>query len=132
MLRTNVHTFNAVYTVHCTMYMYTKVRARNFRQSIIMKPSIENSILCMESGNFVEIFAKYSFMWFIYILFLFTNFLNKIYTIYWLMLKINVQGVPRNMTIARRLESRLWYMNLFVTFILLTTVTCMILETIIT
>ena len=92
MLRTNVHTFNAVYTVHCGMYMYTKVRARNLRQSIIIKPSIGNPILWMESGIFVNIFAKYSFMWFIYIIFLFTNFLNKIYTIYWLMLKINVHG----------------------------------------
>ena len=44
----------------------------------------------------------------------------------------DVQGVLRNMTIARRLESRLWYMNLFVTFSLLSTLTCMILETIIT
>ena len=43
-----------------------------------------------------------------------------------------IQGVPRNMTIARRLESRLWYLNLFVTFSLLSTLTCMILETIIT
>ena len=45
---------------------------------------------------------------------------------------IEVQGVPRNMTIARRLESRLWYLNLFVTLSLLSTLTCMILETIIT
>ena len=44
----------------------------------------------------------------------------------------NIQGVPRNMTIARRLESRLWYLNLFVTFSLLFTLTCMILETTIT
>ena len=44
----------------------------------------------------------------------------------------HIQGVPRNMTIARRLESRLWYLNLFVTFSLLSTLTCMILETIIT
>jgi len=36
-----------------------------------------------------------------------------------------IQGVPRNMTIARRLESRLWYLNLFVTFSLLSTLTCM-------
>ena len=43
-----------------------------------------------------------------------------------------IQGVPRNMTIARRLESRLWYLNLFVTFSILSTLTCMILETIIT
>ena len=43
-----------------------------------------------------------------------------------------IQGVPRNMTIARRLESRLWYLNLFVTLSLLSTLTCMILETIIT
>ena len=43
-----------------------------------------------------------------------------------------IQGVPRNMTIARRLESRLWYLNLFVTFSLLSTLTCMILETIVT
>jgi len=45
-----------------------------------------------------------------------------------------LQGVPRNMTIARRLESqsRLRYMNLFVTFSLLSTLKCMILETIIT
>ena len=43
-----------------------------------------------------------------------------------------LQGVPRNMTIGRRLESRLWYLNLFVTFNLLSTLTCMILETIIT
>ena len=43
-----------------------------------------------------------------------------------------IQGVPRNMTIGRRLESRLWYVNLFVTFSLLSTLTCMILETIIT
>jgi len=43
-----------------------------------------------------------------------------------------VQGVPRNMTIGRRLESRLWYLNLFVTFSLPSTLTCMILETIIT
>ena len=43
---------------------------------------------------------------------------------------IYVQGVPRNMTIARRLESRLWYLNLFVTFSILSTLTCMILETI--
>ena len=35
------------------------------------------------------------------------------------------------MTIARRLESRLCYLNLFVTFSLLSTLTCMILETII-
>ena len=35
-------------------------------------------------------------------------------------------------TIARRLESLLWYLNLFVTFSLLSTLTCMILETIIT
>ena len=46
--------------------------------------------------------------------------------------KIHIQGVPRNITIARRLESRLWYLNLFVTFSLLSTLTCMILETIIT
>ena len=45
---------------------------------------------------------------------------------------ICLQGVPRNMTIARRLESGLWYLNLFVTFSLLSTLTCMILETIIT
>ena len=44
----------------------------------------------------------------------------------------HLQGVPRNMTIARRLESRLWYLNLFVKFSLLSTLTCMILETIIT
>ena len=44
----------------------------------------------------------------------------------------NIQGVPRNMTIRRRLKSRLWYLNLFVTFSLLSTLTCMILETIIT
>ena len=44
----------------------------------------------------------------------------------------DIQGVPRNMTIARRLESRLWYLNLFLTFSLLFTLTCMILETIIT
>ena len=44
----------------------------------------------------------------------------------------NLQGVPRNMTIARRLESRLRYLNLFVTFSLLSTLICMILETIIT
>ena len=43
-----------------------------------------------------------------------------------------LQGVPRNMTIARRLESRLWYLNLFGTFSLLSTLTTMILETIIT
>ena len=43
-----------------------------------------------------------------------------------------LQGVPRNMTIARRLESRLWYLNLFVTLSLLSTLTCMILETILT
>ena len=43
-----------------------------------------------------------------------------------------LQGVPRNMIIARRLESRLSYLNLFVTFSLLSTLTCMILETIIT
>ena len=43
-----------------------------------------------------------------------------------------IQGVPRNMTIARRLESRPWYLNLFVTFSHLSTLTCMILETIIT
>ena len=42
---------------------------------------------------------------------------------------LDLQGVPRNMTIARRLESRLWYLNLFVTFSLLSTLTCMILET---
>ena len=46
--------------------------------------------------------------------------------------KFYVQGVPRNMTIARRLESRLWYLHLFVTFSLLSTLTCMILKTIIT
>jgi len=45
---------------------------------------------------------------------------------------MNIQGVPRNMTIGRRLESRLWYLNLIVTFSLLSTLTCMILETIIT
>ena len=45
---------------------------------------------------------------------------------------MKVQGVPRNMTIARRLEGRLWYLNLFLTFSLLSTLTCMILETIIT
>ena len=44
----------------------------------------------------------------------------------------NIHGVPRNMTIGRRLESRLLYLNLFVTFSLLSTLTCMILETIIT
>ena len=44
----------------------------------------------------------------------------------------NIQGVPRNMKIRRRLKSRLWYLNLFVTFSLLSTLTCMILETIIT
>ena len=43
-----------------------------------------------------------------------------------------IQGVPRNMTIARRLGSRLWYLNLFVTFSLVSSLTCMILETIIT
>ena len=43
-----------------------------------------------------------------------------------------LQGVPRNMTIARRLGSRLWYLNLFVTFSLVSTLTYMILETIIT
>jgi len=48
---------------------------------------------------------------------------------YWI---TDIQGVPRNMTIARRLESRLWYLNLFVSFSLLSTLTCMILETIIT
>jgi len=48
------------------------------------------------------------------------------------MFKTYLQGVPRNMTIASRLESRLWYLNLFVTFSLLSTLTCMILETIIT
>ena len=36
-----------------------------------------------------------------------------------------LQSVPRNMTIARRLESRLWYLNLFVTFSLLSTLTWM-------
>ena len=46
--------------------------------------------------------------------------------------RYNIQGVPRNMTIGRRLESRLWYLNLFVTFSFLSTLTCMILETIIT
>ena len=43
-----------------------------------------------------------------------------------------IQGVPQNMSIARRLESRLWYMNLFVTFSLLYTLTCMVLKAIIT
>ena len=43
-----------------------------------------------------------------------------------------LQDVPRNMTIGNRLESRLWYLNLFVTFSLLSTLTCMILETTIT
>ena len=46
--------------------------------------------------------------------------------------KIHVQGVPRNMTIGRRLGSRLLYLNLFVTFSLQSTLTFMILETIIT
>ena len=45
---------------------------------------------------------------------------------------LDIQGVPQNMTIARRLESRLWYLNLFVTFSLLSTLTWMILKTIIT
>jgi len=45
---------------------------------------------------------------------------------------MNLQGVPRNMTIARRPGSRLWYLNLFATFSLVSTLTCMILETIIT
>ena len=54
-------------------------------------------------------------------------------TIFYVLLCLDhIQGVPRNMTIARRLESRLWYLNLFVTFSLLSTLTCMILETIIT
>ena len=47
-------------------------------------------------------------------------------------LLFKLQGVPWNMTIARRLESRLWYSNLFVTFSLLSTLTCIILEIIIT
>ena len=51
---------------------------------------------------------------------------------FYLCRKNNIQGVPRNMTIGRRLETRLWYLNLFVTFSLLSTLTCMILEPIIT
>ena len=34
-----------------------------------------------------------------------------------LMILFNVQGVPRNMTEARRLESRLWYLNKFEYFV---------------
>jgi len=35
-----------------------------------------------------------------------------------LMILFNVQGVPRNMTEARRLESRLWYLNKFEYFVI--------------
>ena len=48
-----------------------------------------------------------------------TNFYSTIY----------IQGVPRNMTVARRLESRLWSWNLFLTFSRQPTSTCMILKT---
>ena len=40
-----------------------------------------------------------------------------------------IQGVPRNMTVAIRLESRLRSLNLLVTLSRQPTLTCMILET---
>ena len=58
---------------------------------------------------------------------------KNIFSNYLMIMCLNyIQGVPRNMTIARRLGSRHWYLNLFVTFSLLSTLTCMILETTIT
>ena len=44
----------------------------------------------------------------------------------------HLQGVPRNMTVARRIECRLWTLSLFVTFSRQPTLTCMILVTLTT
>ena len=57
-----------------------KSRARNLRQSIVMKPSFGNPVSWMGSRSFrnINVFLKkYCFMWFLYNLILFSDFLNQ-------------------------------------------------------
>ena len=84
-----------------------------------LKPSVKTSPFIIHHSSFtIPGCVLLCFIWFLWSFFRVFN--------------LKVQGVPRNMTIGRRLESRLWYLNLFVTFSLLSTLTCMILDTIIT
>ena len=39
-------------------------------------------------------------------------------------MRVDIQGVPQNMTISRQIESRLWTINLFVSFSCKPTLTC--------
>ena len=57
--------------------------------------------------------------------FLFVSFFGEISLVKYISAN-DIQGVPQNMTIARRLESCLWSWNLFLTFSRQPTSTCMI------